>query len=142
MIKRLRECRIEKGINQQEMADKLNVTQQTYSDYERGKTNPNIDTLLNMADILGTSLDYLLGRSDEFNNVTIYQHTNTLDSLSPEEQKIIDVFRRKTPSECIDFVCMYSEIPLYMQQSIFAELKGMHLGYTVSKNKSTKENSK
>jgi hypothetical protein len=34
---------------------------------------------------------------------------------------------------------MYAALPKYMQENIFAELKGMHLGYVATVNMNTKE---
>ena len=45
MIKRLKELRLEKGYNQKYFAERLNITQQTYSDYETGRTNHTPETL-------------------------------------------------------------------------------------------------
>ena len=49
---------------QLELAAYLNVKPNTYSDYERGKINIQIDTLIQLADFYGVSLDYLVGRDD------------------------------------------------------------------------------
>lgn len=138
-MKRLKECRLEKHFTQKELSQVLNITQQTYSDYETGRTNPDLKTLCIIADVLAVSIDYLLGREDDFGNVTVYQQTDALSTLSVEEQKIIDALRRKTSKNASELLKLYAELPPYMQDSIFAELKGMHLGYTVSKNKNTVE---
>ena len=92
MIYRLKEIRLEKGFNQKEIAKKINLTQQTYSDYETGRTNPDIDTLIKIADILETTVDYLLGRSDDFGNVTV-QQKSPASELTPAEQELLDNFR-------------------------------------------------
>lgn len=47
------------------MAKKLNVSQTNYSKYELGKINIPIETLKKMAIILNTSIDYLLGLTNE-----------------------------------------------------------------------------
>ena len=49
---------------QLELAAYLNVKPNTYSDYERGKINIQIDTLIKIADFYHVSLDYLVGRDD------------------------------------------------------------------------------
>ena len=92
MIQRLKDARLEKGLSQKVFAQKLNITQQTYSDYETGRTNPDIEMLKNIADILETSLDYLLGRSDDFGNINI-QQKSPAPSLSQEEQDLLNDFR-------------------------------------------------
>lgn len=91
MIQKLRETRTDKGLNQKEVAQRINLTQQTYSDYETGRTNPDIETLIKIADILEVSTDYLLGRSDDFGNITIKEKSSSV--LTTEEQKLLNDFR-------------------------------------------------
>ena len=58
-IKRLRK---NKGLKQQEIAELLGVKQNTYSDWENGKTDPSFENLVKLADLLDVSLDWLFGR--------------------------------------------------------------------------------
>ena len=136
---RIRELRIEKGLLQRELANRIHVAPNTISQFENGKANPSYEVLISLTNFFGCTTDYLLGREDDFGNVTVYQQTDALSSLSANEQKIIDALRRKAPKNAMEWLTMYAELPPYMQESIFAELKGMHLGYTVSKNKNTVE---
>ena len=46
-IKRLR---MEKAINQEQLAEQLHVTRQAVSNWETGKTQPDIETLTSMAE--------------------------------------------------------------------------------------------
>lgn len=133
MIKRLKEIRVEKKINQKEIAALLNITQQTYSDYETGRTNPDIETLIRISNILETSIDYLLGFSDELGVINIYRHTDNINDLSSDEQKIVDAIRKTPPLNATEWVTWYVQLPSYMQESIFAELRGMYLGFKASK---------
>ena len=91
MIPKLREARNEKGLSQKEVAKRINLTQQTYSDYETGRTNPDIETLIEIANILETSVDYILGRSDDFGNITIKEKSPS--KITSEEQALLDDFR-------------------------------------------------
>lgn len=65
MYERIRNLREDKDYNQEKMAQMLSVSQSTYSDYERGEINIPLKTLVKLADILETSIDYLLERTDE-----------------------------------------------------------------------------
>ena len=47
------------------MAKILNTTQTNYSKYELGKINIPIDTLIKLAKFFNTSIDYLLGLTNE-----------------------------------------------------------------------------
>lgn len=59
---RLKQLRQKKGLTQQEIAELLGVKRNTYSDWENGKTEPNFETLLKLADLFEVSLDWLFGR--------------------------------------------------------------------------------
>ena len=128
---KIRELRLEKGLLQKELAEKIHIASNTLSQFESGKANPSYDVLIALADFFEVSTDYLLGREDDFGNVTVYK----ADTLSEEEQKIIDALRKSAPIYPVEWVTMYAELPAYMQERIFAELKGMNLGYKVSKKK-------
>lgn len=60
--KRLREVRKSKKITQQELADRLGIKRNTYSDWENGKTDPSFEILVKLADLFDVSLDWLFGR--------------------------------------------------------------------------------
>ena len=56
--------RIDHNLTQQQIADMLHISQNTYSQYEIGKLNYPIDTLVALADFYGVSVDFLLGRTN------------------------------------------------------------------------------
>lgn len=68
---RLRDLREDKGLSQKAIATYLNVKPNTYSRYETGAHNVPIDALEKLADFHGTSVDYLLGRTDKKEPYTI-----------------------------------------------------------------------
>jgi len=55
-------------MSQFELAEKLGLSQQTVSKYERGLIEPDIDRLITMARIFDVSVDYLLGYTNLPNN--------------------------------------------------------------------------
>ena len=61
----LKEARIKKGLSQKEVADNIGVAKSTYSLYESGNREPNVQTIKKIADFLGISADELLGLSDQ-----------------------------------------------------------------------------
>ena len=61
---RIRELREDNDIKQSEMAEYLNVSRATYTRYETGEIKPSVDVLYDIADYFGTSIDYLVGRTD------------------------------------------------------------------------------
>ncbi len=58
-LKRYRE---KNNYSQEELANKINITQQAYSNYENGNRLPSIEILIKIADLYDISLDILTGR--------------------------------------------------------------------------------
>lgn len=61
---KLRELREENNISQKEIAEYLNVKQNTYSQYETGKRQLPIELLIKLAKFYKTTTDYILGLED------------------------------------------------------------------------------
>ena len=62
---RIKDMREDKDLLQKDVAEFLNISQNNYSKYELGKINIPISTLKKMAIFFDTSIDYLLGLTDE-----------------------------------------------------------------------------
>ena len=67
---------------QEEMAKFLNTNQRTYGRYELDQSEPNLETLIKLADYYQVSLDYLVGR----------QFRNEIGYLSKEELEFIKIY--------------------------------------------------
>ena len=61
---RLKLLRKQKHMSQLSLAMKLNTTQMSISRYETGKREPDLKTLILIADFFDVSVDYLLERTD------------------------------------------------------------------------------
>ena len=64
-MKRLKEIRKERKITAKQLAKVLNVSESTISLYENGKREPDLKTLLNIAEYFNVSVDYLIGKTEE-----------------------------------------------------------------------------
>ncbi|MBR4892766.1 MAG: helix-turn-helix transcriptional regulator [Clostridia bacterium] len=62
---RLRDLREDADITQKELANYLNIKQNTYSQYENGQRQMPIDTLIKLANYFQTSVDYILELTDD-----------------------------------------------------------------------------
>ena len=62
---RIKDLREDKDMLQKDVATLLNISQTNYSKYELGKINIPINTLKKLAWIFDTSIDYLLGLTNE-----------------------------------------------------------------------------
>lgn len=62
---RIRDLREDRDWTQQYVADLLCVNRRTYSAYENGVNNMSPETLIKLAKLYQTSVDYLLGLTDD-----------------------------------------------------------------------------
>ena len=64
MQNNLIKLRKEKGLSQEELADKLAVSRQAISKWERGESLPDTDNLIRLAKLYGVSIDEIVGIKD------------------------------------------------------------------------------
>ena len=65
IFERIRNISEDSDIKQRQVAEYLNVSQNTYSQYETGTIALSAETAVKLAVFYGTSVDYLLGLTDE-----------------------------------------------------------------------------
>lgn len=65
MYRRIRDMREDKDLLQKDIAEYIQCTQVSYSYYEIGNRDIPTDVLIKLADYYHTSIDYLLGQTDE-----------------------------------------------------------------------------
>lgn len=58
--KKLKDARIGSGLTQESVAEKINVSRQTISNWENGKSYPDIISVIKLSDLYSISLDNLL----------------------------------------------------------------------------------
>lgn len=95
---RLRELRIKNGLTQNEIASKLGVSGQTILNWENKIYEPKISQLIELADLFGVSVDYLVERKSMPNRIEdlckelekyIQRRTNNLHKKQFIKQKLI-----------------------------------------------------
>ena len=64
MVKNLKKLRLEFGISQQQLADVIGVSQQSVNKYENHNVEPDIETLIAIAEYFNVTIDYLVGRDE------------------------------------------------------------------------------
>lgn len=60
----IKDIRTRKNMTQADVANALGVSSVVYSRYETGARQPSTEVLIQLADIFGVTVDYLLGRQD------------------------------------------------------------------------------
>ena len=66
---RLKDLREDRDLTQAQVAELLFITQQQYSLYERGYREIPTSALITLANYYNTSVDYILGRTDNPNSI-------------------------------------------------------------------------
>lgn len=90
MVQNLKLLRTKNKISQQQLADIIGVTQQSINKYENHKIEPDIQTLIKLAEYFNTSVDYLVGHTDidhVIESIVRYD-------LNQDEAVLIDKYRR------------------------------------------------
>lgn len=95
---RLKELRSKKQISQFELAKTLNVTQTTYGRYELELTEPNIETLCNLADYYNVTLDYLIGR----------EYKNEIGYLNDQQKNAVKIVQQLNQQNLIQAIAYMS----------------------------------
>lgn len=87
--KRLAECRKAKNLSQKDLAKAFNTSHTTIGKYERDEMNPSIEAAKKLANILDTSVGYLLGENEQanlFRDKKMLQRFQDIANL-PEKEK-------------------------------------------------------
>lgn len=108
----IRQCRKERGLTQEDLAQRIQTTPQNVSQYERGLRNPKFETLQKIAVALGVAWGQLLGDTQQAGEYLIQQlpdQTIIIDDegnaipLSPNRAvKIGEGFSQRSPENDID----------------------------------------
>ena len=64
LASRLKQLRKEKGYTQNQVAIYCDITEKTYQNYELMTREPKIQILIRIADLFDTTIDYLVGRTN------------------------------------------------------------------------------
>jgi transcriptional regulator with XRE-family HTH domain len=90
---RLKELRKQKGWTQKELANQIDIRFAQLNKYECGMHIPPIEKLIQLSDILGVTLDYLImGNRDQIqplHNVRLIERLQELESFDSDDQEAI-----------------------------------------------------
>jgi transcriptional regulator with XRE-family HTH domain len=79
--KRLRELRKEKKLTMKELGKKFNLAESTISGYENENRKPDMDIIKQFADFFETSVDYLLGRTNDPSISKVVTYNSEVETL-------------------------------------------------------------
>ncbi len=63
-FQRIQDLRIDSDLSQKKIGEILHISQRSYSHYETGSRNIPIEMLIRLVDYYDTTIDYLVGRTD------------------------------------------------------------------------------
>ena len=63
-FQRIQDLRIDSDLSQKKIGEILHISHRSYSHYETGSRNIPIEMLIRLADYYDTTIDYLVGRTD------------------------------------------------------------------------------
>ena len=81
------------GKTAKEIAKKTNISQAAMSYYINGKTEPTLNILITLADYFNVSMDYLVGRENDYGLVEVK------NDLNVKERELISYYRVLSPFE-------------------------------------------
>ena len=84
---KLKELRESRGLTQQQVADHINKTFQAYSLYEKGKRQPDYDTLIKLAHFFNVTVDSLLGLPNH------PEKPDTSPEVSPADMELLEKYK-------------------------------------------------
>lgn len=97
--RRLRELRKERRMSQQEIAAALRIHRTTYTKYETGVVTPDQQGLVQLAEMFGVTVDYLLGRTHTAVPDDLEESAGELVSLSLQEKLLVQMYRQLSYAE-------------------------------------------
>ena len=103
---RIKQLRKQKGLTQKEMAEAVGVGVSTVAMWESGKRTPSFKLLNDLSDLFDTSIDYILGTSD--------------DDRSPKlnDAQVEQLGTWEIQSELIDILRQYLQLDEYGKMNI------------------------
>lgn len=113
MVANLKKLRTERGFSQERLASMIGITQQAVYKYENLSVEPDIQTLIQLADLFGVSVDYLIGRTDF---LVGSENDKAILTISPAEAEHINIWRRlpfSLRSELDGIISKYNITPVY-----------------------------
>ena len=92
LAQQIRALRTAKNLSQDGLAEKLYISRQAISKWENGEATPDMDKLVQLAEIFGVSLDYLVLGKETEKEIVVEKHgkINAWEFLSEESKRPVE----------------------------------------------------
>ncbi len=130
MENRIAKMRKEFGLNQTQLAQKLNTTQANISSWEHGKWQPDNETLVKLSIIFHCTIDYLLCKSDEYMNQKESEKIEPKEEsrLTEKQRELLDILEELNIGD-INKIIGYAESLKQKEMSTEEKIKNLFQNY-------------
>lgn len=122
---RLYQLRKQKGLSQEELANRLNVSRQTVSKWEVGDSTPEMEKLVAISDLFDVSLDVLVMGKEEKNEAKESKNSEFATVLN---EKVLTEKNKKKAKSIIMIIAIILGIVIavdFISAIIFFAIKGL-----------------
>lgn len=112
---RLKTLRKEKKLTQKELAEQIGIKQNSYSDWETGKNEPNLENIIKLTKILDTTADELLGIDKSVSSNWIHGIKTTITKILdiPKDSQLQKRIEEELNFEWNNYIKKYPDLPIY-----------------------------
>lgn len=90
----LKQLRLQKGLTQPQLAERLGISRSAISMYERGEREPDTTSMEAIAALFGVDMNYLYGMPTvTFDDFTYALHNESKDLTEENKQKLLEMAR-------------------------------------------------
>ena len=97
MGQRIRSARKAKEMSTEELAEEVGVAVESIGHIECGARKPSLNLLYNIAEVLGASLDYLTGRTENSSEALVHDFADNSELTREQEQMLLELCRSMIP---------------------------------------------
>lgn len=94
---RIKKARQDAKLSQQVVAELVGVSQPSFSEWERDISNPSVDSLVVLANVLGVSFEWLATGRGDMHYIPTAASQNVakyIVSMPPDQQELLDLYRK------------------------------------------------
>lgn len=121
---RIAELRKSKGLTQVDLCRRLSISQASLSGWERGRHEPDFDTINMLAEFFGVSTDYLLGRTDQPRPAVDWDAAGILQLPDTVPVPLVGDIACGTPILAEQSIEDYLQVPSYVHASFCLRCHG------------------
>ena len=120
---KIKELRLEKEWTQKELAEKLGTNNKNIWAWENKIASPDIETLKQLAEIFDVTVDYLIGRTDEF-GATSPKTGATFQGQTAQPNNVATMGATLTEKET-ELLQAFNALGIFEQDSILVQIKAL-----------------